>query len=72
MKISAISLRAATLLSERGDIGEAGCGDRRSAIKSYAAAMAKPVDEDIGVLPLVVNHTTVSAMHSPWVSAMYT
>ena len=50
MNISAIFLRAETLLSEKGDIEEAGCGDRSAAIKSRAAAMAKSVDEDIGVL----------------------
>ena len=59
LKISAITLRAATLLSERGEIGEAGCGNRRAAIKLHAAAMAKSIDEDIGVRPLVGNHTTV-------------
>ena len=72
LNISAITLRAATLLSERGDIGEDGCGDRRAAIKSRAAAMAKSIDEDIGVHSLVGNHTTVSDMCSPRVSAMYT
>ena len=72
MNISAINLRAATLLSERGEIGEAGCGDRRAAIKSRAAAMAKYVDEDIGVRSLVGNHTNVLAMRSPRVSVMYT
>ena len=66
----ALILRAETLLSERGDIGEAGCGDWRAAIKSRAAAMAKSVDEDIGVRPLVRNHTTVSAMRSACVSKM--
>ena len=54
MNISAIILRAATLLSERGEMGKAGCGDRRAAIKSRAAAMAKSVDKDIDVLPLVL------------------
>ena len=72
LKISAITLRAATLLSERGEIGEAGCGDRRAAIKSRAAAMAKSIDKDVGVSPLVGNHTTVSEMCYPRVSAMYT
>ena len=72
LNIYSITLRAATLLSERGDIGEDGCGDRRAAIKSRAAAMAKSVDEDIGVRPLVGNHTTVSAMRSLRVSTMYT
>ena len=72
LKISAITLRAATLLSERVEIREAGCGDQRAAIKSRAAAMAKSVDEDIGVRPLVGNYTTVLEMHSPRVSAMYT
>ena len=57
-------------MSERGDIGEAGCGDRSAEIKSRAAAMAKSVDEDIGVHPLVGNHTTVSAMRSPHFSEM--
>ena len=70
LNISTMTLRAETLLSERGDIGEAGCGDRRAAIKSQATAMAKSVDEDISVRPLVGNHTTVSAMHSPRVSEM--
>ena len=68
MNISAMILRAETLLSEREDIGEAGCGDRSGAIKLRAAAMAKSVDEDIGVRPLVGNHTTVSAMRSTRVS----
>ena len=72
LNISTITLRAATLLSERGDIGEARCGDQRAAIKSRAAAMDKFVDEDIGVRTLVGNHTTMSAMRSPRVSAMYT
>ena len=63
-------LRAETLLSERGEIGKAGCGDRSAAIKSRAAAMAKSVDEDIGVRPLVRNHTTVSEISSPRVSEM--
>ena len=63
-------LRAETLLSEREDIGEAGYGDWSAVIKSRAAAMAKLVDEDIGVRPLVGNHTTVSAMRSPRVSEM--
>ena len=72
LNISAMTLRAETLLSERGDIGEAGCGDRRAAIKSRAAAMAKSVDEDIGVCPLVGNHTIVLTMRSPHVSAIYT
>ena len=71
LNISAINLRAATLLSERGEIGEAGCGDRSATIKSRSAAMAKSVDEDIGVRPLVGNHTTVLAMRSPRVYAMY-
>ena len=70
LNISAMILRAETLLSERGDIGEAGCGDRSAEIKSRAAAMAKYVDEDIGVRLLVGNHTTVSAMSSPCVSEM--
>ena len=70
MNISAMILRAETLLSERGEIGEAGCGDRSAAIKSRAAAMAQSVDEDIGVRPLVGNHTTVSEMRSPRVSKM--
>ena len=65
-----MNLRAETFLSERGDIGEAGCGDRSAAIKSRATAMAKSVDEEIGVRPLVENHTTVSAMCSPRVSEM--
>ena len=72
LEISAITLRVVNLLSERGEIGEAGCGDRRATIKSRAAAMAKSVDKDIGVRPLVGNHTTVSEMRSPRVSAMYT
>ena len=70
LKISAIILRAENLLSYRGEMGEAGCGDRRDAIKSRAAEMAKYVDKDIGVLPLVGNHTTVLAMSSPRISAM--
>ena len=70
LKISAMNLRAETVLSERGDIGEAGCSDRRDAIKSLAAAMTKYFDEYIGVRPLVGNHTTVSAMRSPRVSEM--
>ena len=68
LNISAIVLRAEALLSERGDIGEAGCVDRSATIKSRATAMAKSVDEDIGVRPLVGNHTTVSEMRSPRVS----
>ena len=72
LKISAITLRTATLLSEREELVEAGCGDCISAIKLRVAVMAKSVDEDIGVRPLVGNHTTVSAMRSPHVSAMYT
>ena len=72
LKISIITLRAETLLLERGKIGEAGCGDRSAAIKLRPAAMAKSVNEDIGVRPLVGNHTTVLAMRFPRVSAMYT
>ena len=71
LNISAMVLRADTLLSERGDIGQAGCGDRSAAIKSRAAVMAKSVDKDIGVRPLVVNHTTMSVMRSPRVSEIY-
>ena len=41
VNISAMTLRAETLVLERGDIGESGCGDRRDAIKSRSAAMAK-------------------------------
>ena len=70
LKFSAIVLRAETLLSEKIDIGEAGCGDQRAAIKLRAAAMAKSVDKEIGVRPLVGNHTTVLAMPSPHVSEM--
>ena len=70
LNISAMTLRAKTLLSERGYIGEAGCGDRRAVIKSRAAAMAKSVEEDIGVRTLVGKHTTVSAMSSPRVFDM--
>ena len=55
-----------------GDMVEAGCSDQRAAIKSRAAAMARSVEEEIGVLVLVVNHTTVSAMRSTRVSATYT
>ena len=40
LNISAMFLRAETLLSERGEIGEAGYGDQSAAIKSRAAAMA--------------------------------
>ena len=72
LKISAITLRVENLLPERVEIREAGCDDQIAAIKSRAAAMAKSVDEDIGVRPLVGKHTTVSAMRSPRVSAMYT
>ena len=71
LKISPITLRAENLLSEKGEIGEAGCSNHRAEIKSRVAAMAKCVDEDIGVRPLVGNHTTVPAMRSPHVSAMY-
>ena len=53
-------------------MGEAGCRDRSAVIKSHAEAMAKYVDKKIGVQPLLVNHTTVSEMRSPRVSAMYT
>ena len=70
LKISAMVLRAETLLSERGDIGESGCGDRSAAIKSRAAAMAKLVDEDISVRLSAGNHTTVLVMCSPRVSEM--
>ena len=70
LNISAIGLRAEALLSERGEIGEAGCGDRSAVIKSRASAMAKSVDEEIGVRPLVGNHTRVSAMCSTHVSEM--
>ena len=72
LNISAITLRAEMLLSDRGEMGEAGCGYRSAAIKSRAAAMAKSIDEEIGVRPLVGNHTTMSSMRSPLVSAMYT
>ena len=72
LNISAITLRAETLLLGRGEIGEAGCGDSRAAIKSRAAAMAKSIYEDISVRPLVGNQNTVSAMRSPCVSAMHT
>ena len=70
LDIYAMVLRVETLLSERGETGEAGCGDRSAEIKLRATAMAKSVDEDIGVRPLVGNHTTVSAMRSPRVSEM--
>ena len=70
LNISDMVLRAENLLSERGEIGEAGCSDWSAAIKSRASTMAKSVDEDIGVRPLVGNHTTVSAMSSPRVSEM--
>ena len=70
LNISAMTLRAETLMSERGYIGEAGCGDRRAAIKSRAAAMAKSIEEEIGVRTLVGNHTTVSAMRYPRVFDM--
>ena len=70
LNISAMIFRTETLLSERGDIGEAGYGDRRAAIKLRAAAMAKSVEEEIDVRPLVGNHTTVLAMRSPRVSEM--
>ena len=72
LKIYAITLRLETLLSDRGEMVEAGCGDRSAAIKSCAAAMSKSVDGDIGVRPLVGNHTTVSEMRSPRVSVIYT
>ena len=71
LNISAINLRVATLLLERGDMGESGCRERSAAIKYCAAAMAKSVDKDIGVQTFVGNHTTVSAMSYPRVSAMY-
>ena len=70
LKISAMVFRSETFLSGRGEIGEDVCGDRSASIKSRAAAMAKSVDEDIGVRPLVGNHTTVSVMRSPRVSEM--
>ena len=70
LNVAAMVLRAETLLSERREIGEAGCGDRSAAIKSRTAAMAKSVDKDIGVRPLMGNHTTVSVMRSPHVSEM--
>ena len=72
LKISSITLRVATLLSERGEVGKAWCSDQRAAIKSRAAEMAKSINEDIGMRTLVGNHTTVLAMRSPRVSAMYT
>ena len=65
LNISAMVLRAETLMLERGDLGEAGCGDRRAVIESRAAAMDKSVDEDIGVCPLMRNQNTVLAMRSP-------
>ena len=55
LNISAITLRAATLLLERGEIGESGCVYWRDVIKSRAPAMAKSVAENIGVRPLVGN-----------------
>ena len=70
LKIFAITLRASTLMLERVEIGEAGCGDRRSAIKSRASAMFKSIDKDIVVCSLVGNHTTVLEMRSPCVSEM--
>ena len=70
LNISAMTLRAETLLSEKRDIGETGCGDKRDAIKSCAAAISKSIEEDIGVSPLVGNHTTVSVKRSPRVSEM--
>ena len=70
LNISAMVLRAETLLSERGETGEAGCVDRSAEIKLHATAMAKSVDEDIGVRPLVGNHAKVSEMRSPRVSEM--
>ena len=51
LKIYTMVLRAETLLSERGEIGEAGYGDRSAVIKSRAAAMAKLVGEGIGGKP---------------------
>ena len=71
LKISAITLRAENLLLDRGEMGEDGCGDQRAAIKSRTSTMEKSVDKDIGVQPLAENHTTVSSMRSPHVSAMY-
>ena len=70
LKIYTMTLRAETLLSEREDIGEAGCGDWSAAIKSRAAEMSKCVEEDIGVRPLVGNHTTVLVVRYPHVSEM--
>ena len=70
LNISAMTLRADTLLLERGYIGEAGCGDQRAAIKSRAAAMANSVEEEILTRPLVGNQTTVLEMCSPRVSEM--
>ena len=40
LNISAIVVWAETLLSARGDIGEAGCGDQSAANKARAAVMA--------------------------------
>ena len=70
LNISAVVLRAETLMLERGEIVEAGCSDLSAAIKLRAASMAKSVDKDIGVCPLMGNHTTVSAMRYPHVSKM--
>ena len=70
LNISAMVLRAETLLLERGEIREAGCGDRSAVIESRAAAMDKSVDEDIGVCPLMRNQNTVLAMRSPRVFEM--
>ena len=46
LNISAMTLRAETLLSERVDIGEAVCGDWRDSITSRPTTMAKSVDKD--------------------------
>ena len=43
LNIPIMVLREETLLLERGEIGEAGCGDRSAAIKSRATAMDKSV-----------------------------
>ena len=52
------------MLFDRGDMGDAGWGDRSATMRLCATAMAKSMDEDMGVLPFVGNHTTVLTMRS--------
>ena len=72
MNCFAKSQRVATLLSESGDSGECGWGELSATIRSHTATMAKSVDEDMGVCPLLGSHITVSATRLPCVCSTYT